>query len=429
MNLDWRRLKAVVLESDDWGLCAWVPDEQAHRVLAGEPAFRSVPGQRYGRSTLEHAADVRALAATLLEFRGADGLPPVWQANTIVAAPDFAKLEPPLFRAGELPVTGLDAPPSRWRRPGLVEAYHEAESRGVWRAELHGLHHLPEAAWLHALRRGEHDARDAAEHQSFVCAAVEASGEYDAAEPREVRARVLREAIRRFEELFGRAPASFCPPDYRFDDWLEAEAESLGLTLLQGKAEQGGGRWAALRRRWLGFAFPHRAGKRFYMPPRIAFEPRGSAHAAGKVGADAAHRRVREAWAHGRPAVVSSHRLNYAHLDPAWAEAGRAALRDLLARLCAEGATFLVDAEVRALCDRGWSVRATGPAGARLRHHGAAHAAMRFAAPAGAATAHIRPARAEGPHGAQGGCTITIEDGTAEARTGPGDWDIEWVMP
>ena len=41
VNLDWHALKAVVLQSDDWGLCAWVPDEQAHRVLAGQPAFRS----------------------------------------------------------------------------------------------------------------------------------------------------------------------------------------------------------------------------------------------------------------------------------------------------------------------------------------------------------------------------------------------------
>ena len=59
MNLDWRRLKAVVLESDDWGLCAWSPDDQAVRVLADSPAYRSAPGRRYGASTLESADDVR----------------------------------------------------------------------------------------------------------------------------------------------------------------------------------------------------------------------------------------------------------------------------------------------------------------------------------------------------------------------------------
>src|SRR5262245_54807548 len=91
-GLDWRRLPAVVLESDDWGLCGWVPDEQAYRVMADTPAWRSPLGLAHGRSTLESAADVERLASTLLEFRGADGFPPVWQANTVVAAPDYARL-------------------------------------------------------------------------------------------------------------------------------------------------------------------------------------------------------------------------------------------------------------------------------------------------------------------------------------------------
>ncbi|MFN8586270.1 MAG: hypothetical protein U0704_00575 [Candidatus Eisenbacteria bacterium] len=422
MNLDWHALKAVVLQSDDWGLCAWVPDEQAHRVLAGQPAFRSEAGQRYGRSTLESAADVKRLEALLLEFRGADGLPPVWQANTIVAAPDWTRLVPPMFEVSELPVTGLDALPPRWARPGLVAAYRHAEAAGVWCAELHGLHHLPETAWLHALRRGQHDARAAHEHLSPICAAVEESSEYDATEPRETRARVLREALRRFGELFGRAPGSFCPPDYRFDDWLEGEAESLGLTTLQGKPEQSGGRWTALRRRWLGLQFPHTNGVRFYLPPRIAFEPRGGADANGRVGVDAAHRGAREAWGRGRPAIVSSHRLNYAHLDEPWAEAGRAALGELLGKLCADGATFLTDAEVRQLAERAWSARPLGVRGTLVRNHAVPREPLRLAAPAGSTGARLLD-----PAGGPGEGDVKLDGETAEVRVNLGEHLIEWA--
>ena len=119
MNSIWRRLKAVVLESDDWGLCAWSPDDQAHRVLTDTPAFRSPAGRAYGRSTLESAADVKRLVQALLEFRGGDGFPPVWQANTVMAAPDYARLEPPLFQVAAMPVITLPELPSRWQRPGL----------------------------------------------------------------------------------------------------------------------------------------------------------------------------------------------------------------------------------------------------------------------------------------------------------------------
>lgn len=421
MNLDWHRLRAVVLESDDWGLCAWVPDDRAHRALANLPAFRTEAGLRYGRSTLESAEDVRLLAAELMEWRGGDGFPPVWQANTIVANPDYARMRPPLFELDELPLCLHPDLPARWARPGLWEALRLAEADGVWWAELHGLHHLPETAWLNALRRGENDARRAHEQASPIARAVEASGEYDAAEPRELRARNVRRAVQAFRTLFGRTPTSFCPPDYRFDDWFEAEAAAIGLTTLQGKAEQAGRGWPPLRRRWLGLRFPHHSGTRFYVPPRIAFEPEGAAHARGPRGLDAAMRGVRAAWAQGRPAVVSSHRMNYAHLDAAHARASREALRELLRRLCSERAVFLVDHEVRQLAERHWSVRDLGGRGVLLRHFGVPRETLRFPTPPGVTGARLR-----GPHD-DPRTEMLVADGSLEMRVNLGEYVIEWT--
>ena len=93
-----------MLESDDWGLCAWSPDAQAWRVLADLPAFRTRAGRRYAGSTLESADDVRQLLGVLAEFRGGDGFPPVWQANTVMAGPAFERLRPPQFEFTELPL-------------------------------------------------------------------------------------------------------------------------------------------------------------------------------------------------------------------------------------------------------------------------------------------------------------------------------------
>ncbi len=423
MNLDWCRLRSVVIESDDWGLCGWVPDDQAHRVLADQPAFRSEAGLRYGRSTLESARDVAELAAVLLQVRGGDGLPPVLQANTIVASPDFEKLAPEAPESAEPPLVGFGDAGGRWERPGLLAAVRRACEQGVWWPELHGLHHLPLTAWLAALRRGEHDARAALAQRSPICAAAEAGGEFGAGEPREVRARGLREAVRRFEQLFGRRPTSFCPPDYRFDDWLESEAETLGLNTLQGKSEQDGRPLAGLRRQILKPRFPHFAGARFYLPPRIAFEPRGDARSAGRLGADAAHRAAREAWRRGQPAVLSTHRLNYAHLDEAWSRAGREALAGLLTALVSDGAIFLTDAEVRSLVERSWSLRELGSRGALLRHYGAPLEPLRFPAPAGAGGARLRPP-VHGAGATEGG--VRFEAGRIEARVQPGEHLIEW---
>ena len=360
MNLDWARLRAVVLESDDWGLCAWVPDREAWTALAGTPAFRSPAGERYGGSTLESAADVKALAGLLLEHSGGDGFPPVWQANTVMANPDYARLASSALDAPTIPLVDLPDTPGRWSRPGFWEDVLRACEAGVWWVELHGLHHLPEGAWLAALHRGDDDARRAIAQQSPVCAAVEASGEYDPSEPLATRRRNFERAVARFGALVGRAPRSFCPPDYRWDESLESEAERHGVTTFQGKAEQAGRAFLRLRRLRIGLRWPHTRGARFYMPPRIAFEPCGGGETRARAAVEAALRGARDAWKRARPAVISSHRLNYAHIDPEWSRAGREALRALLGALCREGAAFLTDAEVRALVERGRSAREIG---------------------------------------------------------------------
>lgn len=423
MTLDWRHLKAVVLESDDWGLCAWVPDEAAHEALAASRAFRDPAARAYTRSTLETAEDVARLSAVLLELRGRDGRAPVWQANTVMATPDYARLTAP-FTCATLPLVHYPEFPSRWQRPGLTAEIERAREAGVWWPELHGLVHLPQAAWLKALRAGEADALAAFAQQCFVCAAVEAAAEYDPGEPAEVRSRALAQAVERFRERFGRPPDSLCAPDYRWDERLEADAEALGVTTLQGRSEQMGHRFRRLRHqigrlRWRGTR-----GRRFDMPARIAFEPRGDASPGSRLGAAAALRKARAAWGLGQPAVISSHRLSYAHLDPAWPEAGRAALRDLLALLARDGAIFLTDAEVRSLHERAWSLRALNGRRALLRHYGETRARVRIPAPAGTTGVALVEARATAAP------MLALEAGGGEvvlvAELDPGDCVIEW---
>ena len=420
MNLDWHRLKAVVLESDDWGLCAWVPDEHAFRVLADTPAFRSPAGRHYGRSTLECADDIGRLVEMLLEFRGGDGFPPVMQANTVMAAPDFAQLSPPQFECDVLPLVHYPEFASRWHRPGLATAVRKACESGVWWPELHGLAHVPQAAWLRALRRGTADARRAHEHECFVCEAVEASGEYDPSEPPEQRTRSLALAVERFVAVFGRAPGSFCAPDYRWDARLETDAEGLGLTTFQGIAERKGHPFPRIRHLLHQYRWPHTRGHRFYLPPRIAFEHRGGMAPAARVGTTAAHRAARRAWGRGQPAIVSSHRLNYAYLDPAWSEGGRKALRDLLWLLARDGATFLTDAEVRSLSERAWSARPVGERGTLFRYYGVPGAPVRLAAPVGVEGVTLAE------HSTAEGARFTVEGGEISAEVNPGEYLLEW---
>ena len=419
--MDWSRLRAVVIESDDWGLCAWVPDEDAWQALSRTPAWRSPAGRRYGRSTLETAVDVTRLNEILLGVRGGDGFPPVWQANTVMAAPDFESLAAADFDVDPFPIVALPLAPTRWQRSGLWGAVEAAIAGGTWWPELHGLHHLPVSAWLEALRAGEADARAAFDHQTIVCARVEASGEYDPTEPDELRTSHLERAIHGFHEAFGRRAQSLCPPDYRWDDHLEREAERRGVAIFQGKAEQVGhtaplGRWFQTPR---GLATE---GGRFYMPARIPFEPRGDARGSSRLGADAAHRKIREAWKRGEPAVISSHRLNYAHLDEEWSQAGRDALSELLRLLGGDQAVFLTDGEVRDLSVHGWSARPIAEHGTLLRVYSDAPASIMLEVPEGATG--VTMGKGRGSHKAP-----KLTGGVLLAELGRGEYLLEWSRP
>jgi hypothetical protein len=222
-----------------------------------------------------------------------------------------------------------------------------------------------------------------------------------------------------FRAQFGRAPDSLCPPDYRWDDAVEAEAERLGVLALQGKAEQLGTRFPRLRRMVVGGRWPNQRGARFCMPARIAFEPLDEG-AGARVGVEAARRAARAAWARGRPAVISTHRVNLVHLDPARVAVGRGALRDLLAALCREGAVFLVDREVRELHTRAWSLREIGVRGVLVRYHGVPGEPIRFPAPPDAVAVEVR----EGASG--GGMAVALGGGEVEARLLHGEYLLEW---
>ena len=121
--------------------------------------------------------------------------------------------------------------------------------------------------------------------------------------------------------------------------------------------------------------------------------------------------------------MVSTHRLNYAHLDAGWSDAGRAALRDLLALLAGDSAVYLTDGEVHALVDRGWSERSIGNRGVLVRYFGVPHEPVRFAAPAGVTGVVVREGR--GAEHVQ----ATLDGGEVELRANVGEYLLEWKRP
>ncbi len=364
--VDWRSARAVVIESDDWGLCGYVPAAAALEGL-------DLTGLRVGEipavylnSTLEDSAAVTALAAVLAAGRGRDGGPAVLQPNYIMgwlATP--AEADPtarPEFRRGTLPDL-----PAAYARPGLWRAVADAVAADVWYPEYHGLwHYVPEERFAAC----DHDPNvaSAARRGFLPFPGCSRSYELNDGRPLPTVAAELATGLSAFAGLFGREPEAVIAPDYHWSRRHERLWRDVGLSVVQSQREQRHpdyeGKSGRLRKALA-------RSLRRWSEQRLTYLDRNVRLETAQIGdpaeaTDRAERNVRRAWRRGEPAVVESHRVNYAHLDPAVASDGREALGGLLSALGGEP-LYLTDVEVARLARGGTSWRRTAD-GLRVRN-------------------------------------------------------------
>ena len=136
--------------------------------------------------------------------------------------------------------------------------------------------------------------------------------------------------------------------------------------MIQGKREQINQVWGSgttarvlkyLDRQWSRWRHPGR----IYLERNCRLEPVQAPDAAAVVKACVAD--TRKAWAAGQPAIVESHRINFAHTDTALVATGLAALDRYLGEISkdpAEAPVYLTDHELAQLRVRGTSWRVQG---------------------------------------------------------------------
>ncbi len=352
----WREIRAVVIESDDWGLAGFIPTAGA---LDGIDRNRLSPGRFpavYWGSTLEDSTMVADLARVLAAAWGWDGLSAVMQANYVMGSLSWQSqggqwgwrryLWPEFSRAYE--------------RPGLSAAVSEALAAGVWYPELHALYHY-DPTIRKAVTGDDPVAREAARRGVMLFPGSEQARELAPGRPLGDLAGELDLSLEVFVSAFGRPVASVIAPDYTWDSRVEDLWSSRGLRIIQAKREQRfmGRKWGTvsrirkvLQQRWERLV--HR--DRSYLERNCRFEPVQNPDP-GKV-VDQCLVEVQEAWKRGEPAIIEAHRINFVHTEPEIVREGQGALRDLLVGISGHGDAgplFLTDVEVASLDRHGVS--------------------------------------------------------------------------
>ena len=335
----WRtRRRIVVIESDDWGSIRMdSPEAYKHFLSLGYPVDKC-PYNRY--DMLESNTDLEMLFEVLDSVKDIHGKPALLTANSLVANPDFKKIEADDFANYhyEIFTDTLKRYPNHDLVFGL---YHQGIDSKVIRPQFHGREHLNVERWMHALLAGDKSAREAFKFNMFSVhdqpsynnglEYMEAL-DYDTKEQLQSFESILGEGADIFEQLWGYKSASFIASCYIWPTEVEPILKDKGVKFIQGMVAHALPTSKKFEYKYkYHFQGTQNAHGQRYIVRNAFFEP---SHYPEQDNVEMCLKRIDIAFKWNKPAVISTHRLNYmGGLDPSNRERGLKELGTLLKQI------------------------------------------------------------------------------------------------
>jgi len=308
--------KIVVIESDDWGSIR-MPSTGAYNDLLkhGAPVDKS-PYCRYDSLAAEE--DLELLFELLTGFKDSLGRHPVITANTVVSNPDFDKIRESDFREYFCePITEtFEKYP---KHAGCMELWRSGQRERVFHPQSHGKEHLNVVYWLKLLQEDIHHFRLAFDHGCWGLSndvypdlnrSIQASFDIENGIHLPVLEDSVREGLRLFEEIFGYRSESFIANNFIWSSSLNRVLSEEGVRYMQGMKYQKLPLLNGERRKMIR----HYLGERnefgqYYLIRNCSFEP--SIHGTELDSLNDCLNGISTAFFWNKPAIISSHRINY----------------------------------------------------------------------------------------------------------------------
>ena len=334
----WRtNKKIIVFESDDWGSIR-MPSLKAFKKLkfAGLD-LKGTDAERYNKNdNLATKTDLENLFEILLKYKDTNGNHPVITAVTIVANPDFRRIKESDFQEYYYePFTE-----TLKKFPGCEQSFEfwrKGMENHIFIPQMHGREHLNVTAWMKALREGDkHTLLAFEEGVTGFVPSMYPKVYYQAAflpgEPHEtdLHKQIIIEGLTLFEQLFGYKAKYFVPPNGPFNNTLNSVLVENGITCRSSAKIQneplGNGKYRKVIH-WLGQR--DKSGLK-YITRNCFFEP----NTPRKDWVDSCKNDIKISFNWSKPAIISSHRVNYiGSLNPPNRDNGLKQLDNLLKKI------------------------------------------------------------------------------------------------
>ncbi len=313
----WRtNRKIVVFDSDDWGSIA-LPSKETYLNLM-DAGFNLDLNPYLKYDSLASENDLTSLFDILKKFHDKNGNYPVFTANTVVANPDFEAIEASGFNTYHYELF-TESLKKYGNHENSFKLWHEGYKEGLFYPQFHAREHLNVKYWMNALRLGHPQITygfrkkfyilDTATHPNIEHSCTSAYYPKDEEEYYMIEDSI-KDGLQIFRRLFGFSSRSFTATGHIWNSRLESLLKNEGVRYLKGIMIQrepviGTSRF---RKRYNYTGKENSLGM-IHLVRNAFFEPGLTEDKDGEV-ADCLER-IDVAFACKKPAIISTHRINY----------------------------------------------------------------------------------------------------------------------
>ncbi len=308
--------KIVVIESDDWGSIRMPSRNTYEKCLqAGYPVDQE-PFERY--DSLESEEDLCSLFDLLMSFIDSNGNKPGITANCVVANPDFDKIKEDGFQTYhyELVSETFKKYPKHSKSFDLWE---EGMTLGIFNPQYHCREHLNVSLFMRDLGRGVEEAHFGFKNNMPGClpkganstgnSYVEATSYSSEADKRE-KLNFYLEGLDIFEDIFGKQSKSIIPPNYKWSPDFNTALRAKGVRFIQGLHTMFEPIPGKQNNHYYHFLGKMSEGGLISLVRNAIFEPSQTIKGVSDP-VDYCLYDIALAFRMKKPALISSHRLNY----------------------------------------------------------------------------------------------------------------------
>ena len=311
----WRTTrKIIVIESDDWGSIRMPSKNVYHKLLENNVRVDMSHFTKF--DSLEREEDLEQLFEVLLGLKDHKNNHPVFTALCNVANPDFTQIrKDSLSKYSYEPF--IDTLKAYNGSERVLDLWKQGARNRIFIPQFHGREHLNVNRWMNGLQQGMPITKLGFDYRITGIdphIAKEARGDYQAAfdvdksDEIQYHHEIVDSGIELFKELLGYNPTYFCAPNGPFNSSLEKNLIHGGIKYMNSpklyREPLGNGK----TRKHINFlGGTSRTGLR-YLTRNVFFEPSYNSNI------DCITKTMKEisiAFKWRKPAVISSHRVNY----------------------------------------------------------------------------------------------------------------------